>query len=140
MKIPVKKEWRKMLITEPEYVASIFREILKSEDQFDQDKEHVWVIGLNRRSGILYIDMVHLGTAGVCPAHPREIFRRAIAKGACSIIMAHNHPTGDPAFSQEDRKLTEQIAESGKIIGIRLLDHVVVCSDKYLSFAEIGLM
>lgn len=73
-------------------------------------------------------------------SHPREVFRPAIAAGAVSIILAHNHPSGDTTPSAEDRHVTRQIYEAGKLLCIPLLDHVIIGDENYFSFAEQGIM
>jgi DNA repair protein RadC len=72
--------------------------------------------------------------------HPREVFRVAIINGAARIICLHNHPSGDPEPSVEDKAMTERLKETGKIIGINLLDHIIVCQNRYVSFADRGLL
>jgi DNA repair protein RadC len=72
--------------------------------------------------------------------HPREVFRPAISESAAAIILVHNHPSGDPAPSREDRDVTEQLSAAGRLIGIAVLDHVVVGDGRYVSFVEMGLL
>ena len=72
--------------------------------------------------------------------HPREVFRSAIAEGAAAIILLHNHPSGDPTPSPEDRSVTQQLAEAGKVVGIPVVDHVVIGDARYTSFVEAGLL
>jgi DNA repair protein RadC len=72
--------------------------------------------------------------------HPREVFRAAIAEAAAGIIVVHNHPSGDPTPSAEDRTVTRQLAEAGRLLDLPLYDHVVIGGDRYLSFATAGLL
>jgi DNA repair protein RadC len=72
--------------------------------------------------------------------HPREVFRLAIAEGAAGIVVVHNHPSGDPTPSADDRKVTQQLVEAGKILDILVYDHVVIGNGRYVSFAEAGLL
>jgi len=72
--------------------------------------------------------------------HPREIFKEAIRKSAASIIMVHNHPSGDPSPSSEDIAATSRIKEVGKIVGIDLLDHIIIGDGKYISLREKNLL
>jgi len=124
----------------PEDVARIFRTILDTEHPFDQDKEHFWVMGMSTKNRIKYIDLVTLGTLNYSPIHPREAFRVSILHGVSSIILVHNHPSGDPEPSEEDRAITTRLQDAGKIIGIEVLDHVIVASDHYTSLKNLGLM
>jgi len=81
-------------------------------------------------------------TRGVLDAsviHPREVFRPAVQEAAAAMILVHNHPSGDPAPSPEDRTVTRQLVEAGRIIGIEVLDHIVIGDGRYVSFAEAGL-
>ena len=121
-------------------VAAIFRDILKLENEVDRDKEHFWIIGLNAKNNILYLELVSLGTLTNSLIHPRETFRMAIMKGAASIIAAHNHPSGIPEASREDKLITKRLREAGTILGINLLDHVIIGNgnDKHFSFADSG--
>ena len=68
--------------------------------------------------------------------HPREVFRFSVATGAAAIIVAHNHPSGDPSPSAEDRRITERLRECGEMLGIEVLDHVVVAGSEFYSFAD----
>jgi DNA repair protein RadC len=123
-------------ITNPQDIAEILKKILKSEDPIDQDKEHFWSIGLNNRNQIVYIELVSLGTLNSSLVHPRETFRLAIMKGVASIMVAHNHPSGDTTPSMEDILLTKRLNEAGKIIGIDLIDHIIISKTSFISFKE----
>ena len=72
--------------------------------------------------------------------HPREVFREAIAEGAAAIILVHNHPSGDPTPSPDDRAVTEQLVQAGKVLDIPVQDHVIIGRGRYISFAEAGLL
>ena len=80
------------------------------------------------------------GTLDASLVHPREVFRAAITEAAASVIVIHNHPSGDPTPSPEDRAVTRQLVDAGRLVGIEVLDHVVVGEGRYVSFAEAGLM
>jgi DNA repair protein RadC len=121
-------------------VADLFRRILASENEIDQDKEHVWVLGVNAKNVVKYVELVSLGTLDGSLIQPRETFRMAISKGVKSIILAHNHPSGEAIPSNEDTNVTRNLREAGRIIGIQLLDHVIVTKDRHFSFADTGLL
>ena len=72
--------------------------------------------------------------------HPREVFREAIAERAAAIILVHNHPSGDPTPSPDDRVVTEQLVQAGKVLDIPVQDHVIIGRGRYISFAEAGLL
>lgn len=129
-------------ITEPHDVAEIVTAILNAESETDQDKEHFWVLGLNTRHVIKYVDLVSLGCMDQSICHPRETFRLAVLKGAHAIILVHNHPSGDPASSLDDREVTRRMVEAGKVLGIDVLDHVIVAngSERYTSLRSEGVV
>jgi DNA repair protein RadC len=110
------------------------REMLATEDAIDRDKEHFYVLHLNVRSRVTMIEIVSVGTLTSSVVHPRETFRRAIAQGSASIILAHNHPSGDADPSDEDKAVTKLMFEAGRVIGIDVLDHVVFSDSKAFSF------
>lgn len=104
------------------------------------DRESFVVLLLDTQNQIRAVNTVTVGTLDASLVHPREVFKPALVMGAASIILAHNHPSGDPTPSAEDRTATRQLVEAGRIVGIEVLDHVVVGEGRYLSFAEAGLM
>lgn len=120
-------------------VGEHLRKILKKEDSISREREHFWVITLNNRNRVKYVELVSLGTINSAIVHPREVFRRAIKNGATSLILAHNHPSGDTKPSDADILLTRKLREVGSIIEIEVLDHVII-GDKTLSFKEAGLL
>jgi DNA repair protein RadC len=123
----------------PTEVGGHLKKILKKEDSLSRDKEHFWVITLNTHHKVKFVELVSLGTLTENYVHPREVFRRAIKAGACSIIVGHNHPSGENKPSQADISLTNKLKEAGKIIGIEVLDHVII-GNTIFSFKEEGLI
>ncbi|MFA7328976.1 MAG: JAB domain-containing protein [Candidatus Ratteibacteria bacterium] len=140
MKIQVVREFKKKSITKPEDVARILQDILKAEDRYDQDKEHFWVLGLNSRNVLQYLELVSLGSLNASLVHPREVFRLSVHKAVASIIIAHNHPSGETEPSREDLEITKRLTEAGKILGIDVLDHTIITRKDYLSFKEKNLI
>ena len=92
-------------IREAKDVAKVFQDLLTLEDKFDQDKEHFYIMHVNARQQINLVELVAIGTLNHAEIHPRETFRRAV-EGADSIIVAHNHPTGDVTPSESDIRTT----------------------------------
>ena len=86
------------------------------------------------------VEMTHKGTVDECPVHTRDIFRFAIQNNAKSICLVHNHPSGDPEPSKEDVRLTEQVIEAGKLLGLTILDHIIIGNGRYESLRERGYM
>jgi DNA repair protein RadC len=142
--LPLRKEFmiyckgKKIRATGVKEVARVFRDILKLEDRIEQDKEHFYVMHLNVKSQVLMVELVNIGTLNSSLVHPRETFRRAIVAGSASIIVAHNHPSGEVEPSDEDTKITKVLFEAGQLLGITMLDHVIFARDRYFSFKENG--
>jgi DNA repair protein RadC len=84
----------------------------------------------------LSIDEVSVGTLTASLVHPREVFREAIRSAAAAILLVHNHPSGDPAPSEDDRSVTRRLQAAGELVGIRVLDHVIVSEGGFYSFRE----
>jgi DNA repair protein RadC len=112
------------------------REMLHTEDAIDRDKEHFYVLHLNVRSRVTMIEVVSVGTLSSSVVHPRETFRRAISEGSYSIIIAHNHPSGEVDPSHEDTQVTKLMFDAGQVIGINVLDHIVFSDSKAFSFRD----
>lgn len=106
----------------------------------DQPRERFVVFLLNAGNRIQAIDIVTEGTLNASLVHPREVFRAAIVGTCASIIVAHNHPSGNIEPSNEDIQVTRQLIEAGKIIGIAVRDHIIFADKSYTSFAERGLL
>ncbi len=102
--------------------------------------EVFYCITLNGRSRIVSCQEVTRGTLSSSLVHPREVFRLAIAEGAAGIIVAHNHPSGDPTPSADDRAVTRQLVDAGRLLDIPVYDHVIVADGRYVSFVEAGLL
>ncbi len=127
-------------VTDASVIAKIMQDILTTEDEIDQQKEHFWSIGLNVRNRIEYIELVSLGTLSNALIHPRETFRLAVMKGVASIIICHNHPSGETEPSEDDLTMTARLKQAGDILGIKLLDHVIITESSYLSLQEKGVI
>lgn len=104
------------------------------------EQEEFMVILLNAKNSVLGVESITRGTLTASLVHPREVFRPAIRRRAHAIILAHNHPSGDPSPSREDREVTKRLIEAGKLIGIEVLDHLIVGNGRYTSFRERGLV
>lgn len=99
-------------------------------------KEYFVGFYLDSRNRVLRKETIFIGSLNATVIHPREIFKIAIAESAAKIILVHNHPSGDPSPSQEDIKITEQLVNSGKIIGIELVEHIIIGANKYVGVIE----
>lgn len=103
-------------------------------------KEEFWVLSLDAKNKLNKKELISNGTLMSSLVHPREVFETAIRNSAAGIIVLHNHPSGDPEPSPEDRRVTAQLAEAGKVLGIPLLDHVIIGSRSYYSFKDNGVL
>ena len=104
----------------------------------DARQESFTVILLDSKNRYLREVTVALGSLNQSIVHPREVFRPAIQGAAASVILVHNHPSGDPAPSEEDVRVTERLVKVGKMLGIRVLDHIIVGEGRYFSFSDQG--
>ena len=103
-------------------------------------KEHFVALYLDACHRPLHRETVSVGTLTASLVHPREVFAPALERPAAALIVAHNHPSGDPAPSREDRETTRRLCEAGRILGLPVLDHLIVASRGYFSFRERGLL
>lgn len=103
-------------------------------------KEHFVCLFLNTKNVVIAQETLSIGSLNASIVHPREVFRAAIKYSSASIVCAHNHPSGDPAPSPEDIAITKRLVESGQIVGIDVLDHIVVGDGRFVSLKEQGLM
>jgi DNA repair protein RadC len=122
-------------IKDPEAVVKAIRASIK-----DKAKEHFKLILLNPRNKIIGISTISIGTLNASLVHPREVFKDAITHSAASVVLAHNHPSGDPEPSEDDLKITKKLVDSGKILGIEVLDHIIIGKNNFCSFKERGLI
>jgi DNA repair protein RadC len=103
-------------------------------------QEQFRVLLLNSSNQIFKEVLISTGSLNASIVHPREVFREAITNSSASIVLLHNHPSGNPYPSKEDIAITKQLKESGKIIAIEVIDHIIIAGDKYYSFAKNGLL
>lgn len=106
------------------------------EDIVNLDREAFFVVTLAMNNKIIDRHLISLGTLGSAPVHPREVFKPAILDSAASIILVHNHPSGDTAPSEQDLIITKSLKEAAEILGIKILDHLIVGSGGVFSFCE----
>ena len=119
----------------PEDVAAVLHDYYK-----DRDREEFLVLSLNTANILTAFNVASVGGLAASIVEPRSVFRFAFMVNAASIILAHNHPSGSPEPSREDIRVTRQLAEAGKIMGVPVHDHIIVCDRSYVSLAERGLI
>lgn len=122
-------------IREPEDVVRLFAARLR-----DLQVEEFHLLALDSQSQVLRDLLITRGLLNSSLVHPREVFRAAIAEAAAGIIVVHNHPSGDPTPSAEDRAVTRQLVEAGRLLDLPVYDHVIVAGDRFVSFASTGLL
>jgi len=103
-------------------------------------REHFVVLYLNARNQLVHKETISMGTLNANLVHPREVFEPALKHSAAGIMVAHNHPSGDPKPSEDDLEITKRLAEAGKMMGVELLDHVIIAVNNHFSFKEERLM
>jgi DNA repair protein RadC len=118
-------------VTSPQEIADIFIPILR-----DDTKERFIVVCLNSSNKIIKHETISIGNLNSSIVHPREIFKVAIDCSSASIILIHNHPSGNPEPSNEDIRITKKVVESGKILDIPVFDHLIIAGDTFTSFVE----
>lgn len=136
----------KITIVREGSIASDRKQIRCAEDAYEivssylagVDREHVVVLLLDTKHRITGINTVSVGSLDASIIHPREVLKPAILANASAILVAHNHPSGDPAPSREDISVTKRLDEACKIVGIDLLDHLVIGDGRYSSIRTLG--
>ncbi|MBS4535873.1 DNA repair protein RadC [Clostridium sp. D2Q-14] len=118
-------------ISSPKDISDFMMEEMK-----DYKKEFFRTIMLDTKNNVICYEDISVGSLNSSIVHPREVFNRAIRRSSASIILVHNHPSGDPKPSMEDINITRRLIEAGQIIGIRVLDHIIVGNKKYVSLKE----
>lgn len=128
------KEESFLSLNSPEVVFNLFGHLSKSK------RETFVALYLDSQNKELGRETISLGSVNEALVHPREVFEPAVRLSAVSVIVVHNHPSGDPTPSQEDVNITRRLAKAGEMLGIELLDHIIVGRGKYVSFREEGLL
>ena len=125
------------LVSTPEDAAKVVRDLF----DFDHlDREQFVALALNTKNRVVGAWVVSVGSLSASIVHPRELFKPAVMLSAASMVIAHNHPSGDPTPSSADVQLTRRLSKGGDVLGIELLDHVVVGDDGIASLRDLGLM
>lgn len=123
----------KIILDSPEKIVKMGRRLLK-----DKKKEYLICYPIDARNQVIKEEVISLGGLSSSSAHPREVFKQAILLSAASIVLIHNHPSGNPCPSGSDRQLTAQLAEAGSLIGIEVFDHIIIGRNSYYSFRKKG--
>lgn len=111
---------------------------LLMKEMADENREIFMAINLNTKLRVESKNIISIGSLDTTLVHPREVFAPAVKRGAAAVIVAHNHPSGDPEPSDEDIEVTVRLLDASKIIGIKLIDHVIIGKGRYTSMRELG--
>lgn len=127
--------YKERRIKSPEDASLLFKQFLDGAD-----REYFIVLCLDIKNQPTAINVCHIGSLNSSIVHPREVLKPAIISNAASIIVAHNHPSNDPTPSREDLEVTKRLIEAGKVVGIDVLDHLIVCEESFISLKDKGHM
>lgn len=125
------------ILSSPQAAALLAQDLLR---EADDDKEHFWAVLLDTKNAYLMHTLVSIGTVSASLVHPRDVLGPALREGAASLILIHNHPSGDPTPSPEDLRLTRQLADGAKLLDLHLHDHVIIGNgtERWISLADRG--
>ena len=123
-------------IKSPDDAAAIGREFMRIHEE---SEEYMYMICMNMKNKVIGVFEISHGTVNASLVQPREVFQKALLANAVSIILMHNHPSGDPTPSRQDIEITTRLVEAGKIVGVEVLDHIVI-GDRYSSLKEKGYL
>jgi DNA repair protein RadC len=121
------------VLSSPRDAAAVLIELLA-----DEPAEVFGILCVTTKHRVLAYHEVSRGTLDSASAHPREVFKAAVLANAAAIVLAHNHPSGDPSPSCDDVALTRRLVDAGEILGIAVLDHIIVGDGRYVSFRDLG--
>ncbi len=136
----IKIQDSKKIVSAPLDIHMILKDYFTAIDVVDRDKEHFFCFLLDTRNRVKVADLVSVGILNASLAHPREVYTRAVKYRCSSVVVAHNHPSGNPEPSDSDIEISKKLVEAGKIIGIELIDHIIYTEDKLYSFREHNLI
>ncbi len=140
--------YRVMLVKESEATFTSYPRFQNSRELFESfreefaalDREYFVLITLDSKNRTIGYHTISIGSLSSSIVHSREVFKAALLQSAAAVIFLHNHPSGDPVPSMEDRECTKRLTAAAKILGIRVLDHVILGETDYFSFADAGIL
>lgn len=131
---------QKIKVLNADDLYSIMQQILMRENKIRRNQEHFWVVGLDNQNKILFIELIGLGRVNRVGANPPDVFRMGIYKLAVSMVLVHNHPSGNLEPSQADKDFTDRLLKVGQLINIEVLDHLIITEESFTSFANEGII
>lgn len=114
--------------------------LLRDRFRHGEEREHFVILLLSARHAVIGVETISIGSLNASIVHPREVFRPAITQAAAGVILAHNHPSGNPEPSDDDLALTRRLSEVGELVGIPIIDHLVIAGDGFLSLKQSGYL
>lgn len=130
----------KIRIQDSNDIFAIMQRILLRENKIDRDREHFWVLGLAANNRLLFVELISKGSVNATLVEPMEVYSFALQKRAVRIIICHNHPSGNLIPSEEDKYLTDRLIQTGIIVNVELIDHLIITENSFSSFENSGLM
>ena len=130
----------KIKVKESDDIFEVMRRVLLRDNKVDREKEHFWLICMASNNLIVSIELVSLGSVDATTVKPMNVFRVAVLKGAVKAIMCHNHPSGEIRPSEADKDLTDRLIQVGRILNIEVIDHLIITTRTFMSFADTGLL
>lgn len=127
-------------VATPASALAYWRDVIARQLWFDEDKEHLIALMLNTDCNVQGFSLISIGALHETVAYPREIFRAAVASAAYAIVLMHNHPSGSLVPSEADKHVTERCLACGKLLDVRLFDHIIIGGGSSFSFKENGLL
>ena len=127
-------------VSAPIDIHSILKDYFALVDEIDRDKEHFFCFLLDSRNRVKIADLISVGILNASLAHPREVYTRAVKYRCSTVVVAHNHPSGNADPSDSDIEITKKLVSAGHIIGIELIDHIIYTDETVYSFREHSLI
>lgn len=134
------QEHKDLKLVNSEGVFKVMHQILLREEENDLGREHFWIISLFRNNRIMNIELISLGSMSRTIVEPLEAFSVPFQKKAAKVILVHNHPSGELTPSEEDKDITDILIQTGKVIHCPVIDHLIITTKNYFSFADSGLL
>lgn len=143
MSLEISEKEKRIQLANTKGIFEILQSMLLLEDEPYADKEHFWMVGLDKGNSLQYIELIShesYDDEEDRKEHPMDVFRWAVMKDSAKIIMVHNHPDGDLSVKQEELDITDRFIQVGIILNVPVTDHLIITKDEYMSFAEAGIM